>query len=327
MLTDSIPKENIDDFEPDLDLNIDFDEDENIGYVSLESSKLVTNGKHEKENVDVSEKDIVFEEKHLILLESIESYLILLPNHVLATRFDILKIFDEYFEWENRQSSEDVSKIWKRRISREVDLVAAILRIARHYTMMMNNYLHWFGTKEESSKLLINILVSDTSKVENQQNLLFPSTKWSILAKLLLLCSNQDVSQNPKQNNDIFSKANSLLKLVIQETNLFAGHGVADLVMNVEIQAWLSIVTTTWDETEFNIHHNSLFIIDCLFHLSVHFAVPICIDASSIYESSIEKKDKGIDCGYYFESIVKDIRDYSSKAITDDAHKLVPFSS
>jgi hypothetical protein len=150
----------------------------------------------------------------------------------------------------------------------------------------LNLFLSRFGTPEETTKSLTNILVAEDWK---------KSTKRTVLAKLMILthCGISVHETPPAMVEDVASKARSLLRAIIVDSQLFFGQVVLDLELGIELNSWLRIATVGSDWEKYSmttsLANDSVLIVDILLHLAYHWNTGLCIEISSI--ASVRAQD------------------------------------
>eukprot|EP01035_Chromulina_nebulosa_P024122 gene24122-31344_t len=270
----------VDTIDEDFDFNFDGAIDENetapakaaVVSVSVSPPHLETSGKHDSLTIDAK----ILRTVHKV----IEHYMLLIPNTVLQEKFDFLRLLDEHVKWLPQQTLQEAADHWKETADKTLTL--SILHILK---LCGKSHCRWFGTLEETTKMLTNILVAeDWAK----------STKRTVLAKLMLLTySGATVDGTPPaMTEDVALKARSLLRAIVTDTQLFFGQTVLDLELGIELDSWLRIATVGSEWGKYSLTSGptkeSALIVDIILHLAYHWNTALCIELSSIASASAQ---------------------------------------
>ena len=89
---------------------------------------------------------------------------------------------------------------------------------------------------------------------------------------------------------DVASKARSLLRAIVADTQLFLGQSVLDLELGIELDSWLRIATVDSEWGKYTLAsgptNESALIVDIILHLAYHWNTALCIELSSIASAS-----------------------------------------
>ena len=191
----------------------------------------------------------------VLLLQVVEDYIAVCPQSVTQSRFDVVRLLDDYLPWEQGVSVPEAQQ--SAAMQSDGKVLLCILRIFRQ-SLLAQADIRWFGGREDSVKTIINIIVAEDWR---------HAMKRSVLMKLMLLAL-PAASDAAALYEEVSHKARSLLKSVLIQSGLFAGHGVVDAELSLELEAWMQTLSVDDD---------SLFVLDILLRLSFHWNSSLAI--------------------------------------------------
>lgn len=202
-----------------------------------------------------------------LLLQVVEDYIAVCPQSVAQSRFDVVRLLDDYLPWEQGVSVPEAQQ--SAAMQSDGKVLLCILRIFRQ-SLLAQAEIRWFGGREDSVKTIINIIVAEDWR---------HAMKRSVLMKLMLLAL-PAASDAAALHEEVAHKARSLLKSVLIQSGLFAGHGVVDAELSLELEAWMQTLSAADD---------SLFVLDILLRLSFHWNSSLAIhDELELGDSDVD---------------------------------------
>jgi len=185
-----------------------------------------------------------------LTLRVLDKYVGLAPSNVLRGGVDLMRLLDELVPWGLQESASDVMERVAVGGAQECRLALVVLRVLRTGTTAQR--CRWLGTREETSKIVTNVVVAQRWQ---------DSVKRSSLARLLLLCHCTDAAK------DVGAAARALVRSILTQSGLFAGHDVYDLELSAELGRWVAAT---------NVQDDSILLVDTVLRVAAAWNTPLC---------------------------------------------------
>ena len=248
----------------DFDFNIEGGEGDTGAAVQAEVAKVIA-------SPDTLPLGSVYESLYVLFLQVVDTYLALSPQSVAQVKFELLRMLDEYVLWDATQSSAEAIRSVQKL---NPEILLTMLKVLRQASLSGDS-CRWFGSPEDSSKMLINLIVAEDWRGAMKRTAL---VKLMLLAKPAILhTSVEDDAVSGEvlsaEYMEVAKKARTLLKSVLIQSGLFIGHGLVDFELNTELNAWIQALS---------IGEDSVLAVEALLRLSYHWNTAFCMKAAEL---------------------------------------------